>query len=91
ANTLKKSLDIGESEAIALAHEKNADVLIIDEKAGRIVARQYVKIIGLVGVLLSAKKKKIINEIKPILIKLKNSGFKLSNNLFAVALEKAGE
>jgi len=91
ANVLKSKLHIGESEAIALAHEKNADVLIIDEKAGRFEAKKYVKIIGLVGVLLEAKKRKIITKVKPILLKLKNSGFKLSKPLFEIAMKKAGE
>ena len=48
---LQLSLDIGESEAIALAIEMNLP-LIIDEKKGRKVAKNLgVKIVGLIGVL----------------------------------------
>ena len=49
--TLKHLLDPGESEAIALAKERNLP-LIIDEKKGRKIARSLdLKIIGLLGVI----------------------------------------
>ena len=48
--TMKHLLDPGESEAIALAKERNLP-LIIDEKKGRKIARSLdLKIIGLLGV-----------------------------------------
>ena len=56
-DSLNNILDIGESEAIALAKEKNL-ALIIDEKKGRKIAKNMnIKIIGLLGLLyLNAKK-----------------------------------
>ena len=56
-NSLKILLDLGESEAIALAKEKNLS-LIIDEKRGRKIAKGMgLKVIGLLGlVYLNAKK-----------------------------------
>ncbi len=92
AAKLQQRLHLGESEAIALAIETNADVLIIDEFAGRMVAKNLVnKIIGTVGVLLEAKKSGIINSVKPYLIQLRDTGFRISTELFEFALDQAGE
>ncbi|MEG4228507.1 hypothetical protein QUA35_20045 [Microcoleus sp. N9_B2] len=47
------NLDLGESEAIALAEEMNAAQLLIDEKAARrVAAARKLPLIGTMGVLL---------------------------------------
>ena len=53
---LSRELDTGEAEAICLASELRADRLLIDEKVGRRVAqREGLAVIGIVGVLVTAK------------------------------------
>jgi predicted nucleic acid-binding protein len=55
-------LDYGEREAIQLAQEQHADLLLIDEHQGRIEARRRgIATTGTLGVLLAAAEKKLID------------------------------
>lgn len=64
------NLDRGEAEAIALAAEIGADILLIDELEGRSVARELgLTVRGVLGVLLRAKKTGRITAIKPEMTK----------------------
>lgn len=89
----KTQLDEGEAEAIALAVELDADFVIIDEWKGRKVAKQMgLQIIGLVGILTTAKRKGIVSAIKPILLELMDqAGFRLHPSIVADALREVGE
>ena len=70
---LKNQLDEGESSAIALALELNADWLIIDEQLGRQIAIEHnLKITGILGILIEAKRQGFIPLVKPILDDLIN-------------------
>lgn len=66
-NALLVELDRGEAEAIVLAKEKHA-VLLIDEIEGRdVAARERVQFIGLLGVLAQAKLAGIIPSVRNVL------------------------
>jgi len=86
-------LDRGESEAIALALDVNAEELLIDERLGRRKARDLgVSITGLLGILLVAKRRGLIPQIRPIMDRLiLDANFRIGANLYREVLVAAGE
>jgi predicted nucleic acid-binding protein len=84
STALQKEIDKGEAEAIILALELKADLLIIDEKKGRAVASDYgIDKIGTIGLLQVAKNRQIIKEIKPYLDELiQKGGFWVDQKLY---------
>jgi uncharacterized protein len=91
--TLEIKLDKGEAQAIALALEINCDLLLMDERIGTKIAREEgLQTIGLVGVLIKAKEKRLIENVDEILFDLKDkAGFWLDSKLEKKILEESGE
>lgn len=90
---LEQQLDAGEAEAIALAVERQADLLLLDERRGRMLARQEgIAITGLLGVLLVAKQLGYLASVQPVLHDLMTkAGFWIDPELFAQVLKSADE
>ena len=85
-------MDIGEASAMALASEIQADLLIIDDAGGRRFAKKLeLNIIGTVGVILNAKLNDIIPLVKPYVIKLQQTNFRISGQLTIQIIRDAGE
>jgi len=90
---LELQLDKGEAEAIVLAEELKADFLLMDESFGRTIASERgLRVIGLVGVLLAAKRRGIVKSVTDILTELEQvAGFYISKEVRDDAAQKAGE
>ena len=85
-------LDKGEAEAIVLANEIDADLIILDETLGRFHAKHIgLKVTGTIGILLKAKENGMIEFIKPILNELIEKEIWLSEKLINQTLVKASE
>lgn len=89
---LLSDLDRGEAEAIVLAQELGADLVIIDERLARKHARRLgLKLTGTLGILLEAKKRGYISTIKPLVEKLVHGGIRLGDDVIKESLRLAGE
>ncbi len=89
---LNKDLDLGESEAIALALSINADLIIIDEVDARRLTDMYkLKKTGFIGVLIRAKKEGHINAVKEYIDNAIKEGFWLNKNLYETIIDKLNE
>ncbi|MBP7865762.1 MAG: DUF3368 domain-containing protein [Acidobacteria bacterium] len=92
-HALEQDLDAGEAEAIALALETGAELLLMDERLGRETANHLgLRYTGLIGVLVEAKHKGIIQSVRSCLDSLRDSaGFRISEALYARVLQDHSE
>ena len=89
---LETTLDKGEASAIALALETSNSLLIIDESKGRKIAKQLgLAITGTLGVLAQAKINGHIPLLKPLLEKIQQTNFRISEQLVREVLKEVGE
>jgi len=90
--SLRGLLDRGEAAAIALATSVKADLLLIDERRGRVIAKRLgLPIKGTLGVLLAAQRGGHLDAIAPSVEALRSAGLYLSDALVKSVLEVAGE
>jgi predicted nucleic acid-binding protein len=92
AQILNASLGRGESEALALALESKADLIILDDRAARRLATALrLPLVGTLGLLLRAKMIGLIPAVRPRLEALRSLPFHVSPRLYESVLRTAGE
>lgn len=90
---LKTELDYGEAEAIALAKEIHAELILLDERTARKIAKSLrLNVLGTVGLLIRAKQRGKIISLQDVLDQLRSDvHFRISETLYKLALETVGE
>lgn len=79
---MKNFVDLGEASTIALSAEMDDNKIILDDlKARKLAQKLNIKITGTIGVLIKARQKDIIKSSKLVLNKLKDEGFRISDEL----------
>lgn len=92
-NALSLELDAGEAEAIALAVEIRAGLILLDERRGRRAAKRLgLTVAGTLGVLIAAKDRGLLASVRPVLDALRaDAGFWMDDNLYNAALTAVNE
>ncbi len=90
---MQRDLDKGEAEAIALAIQLNADWVLIDEREGRKAAKSMdLKVVGVLGVLLKAKREGRLESLKQVIDRLREkAGFYVRADLQSAIMREGGE
>jgi predicted nucleic acid-binding protein len=89
---LRASLGAGESEAMSLALEVKAELLIVDDRpARRLALNPGISVAGTAGILLRAKQLGFVPEVRPLLDEIIRRGFRLSPAIREKVLDDAGE
>lgn len=89
---LQMNIDAGEASAIALALEyKNPLIILDDIKARRIAEALKVNLTGTLGILIEAKMKGFVKDMRAVLTELTKTNFRLTDDLIQQALKMTGE
>ncbi|MCD6169647.1 MAG: DUF3368 domain-containing protein [Candidatus Latescibacteria bacterium] len=90
---LEMELEEGEAETIALAHEVEAKVVLLDERDARQAAKRLgLRVLGTIGILIWARRMGKLPSLKEALDALQTRAkFRISRALYERALREVGE
>jgi uncharacterized protein len=90
-NSLKLLVDGGEAEAIALASQREVQVILDDRQARSVARGLSLRVVGTLGCALKAKRAGLIASVSVLIENLERHGFYLSAGLRIETLRLAGE
>jgi predicted nucleic acid-binding protein len=80
-------LDAGEASTIALALQHDGALVLMDDTAGRAQAAELgLEVLDLAGVLLAAKRARLVDAVKPLVVRLARRGFTIPDEARRVLL-----
>ena len=88
---LPPGLHAGEREAIALAKERGAQLLIDEIRARRVAMDQKIDVIGTLRILSEAKRLGLITTVRPIIGLMQSRGYRFDRVLIRRFLERMDE
>ena len=88
---LPRVLHEGEREAIALAKERGAQLLVDEIRARRVAADQKIEMIGTLRILSDAKRLGLIRTVRPIIVQMQSRGYRFDRVLIRRFLERIDE
>lgn len=92
-DTSVKELGLGERQSIEYAYSNKSNIiLLIDDKAGRQVAKKMkINIMGTMGILIVAKKRGLIENVTKIITEMREKGYWVSDSIIETTKRLAGE
>ena len=90
---LRTSLDFGEAAVIELARELSVNLVLVDERKARKIARTIygLHVIGSARVLVEAKRHGLLDNVGAALQAMRNGGYWIGDSIVDAALKQAGE
>ena len=89
---LEVAIDPGEASAIALSLNYEDVLLLLDDlKARKMAKKLNLPFTGTLGVLVKAKKSGLIPQLKPIIEKIRETDFRISDHIVDEVLREVGE
>lgn len=86
-----RGLDLGERCAIGVAMDLGAALLVDDRAARRHAVALGLDVLGTLGVLVLAKRRGIIADVKPVALAMWQGGHFISQSALQAVLQAAGE
>ena len=85
-------VDAGEASTIALAAQHEGALVLIDDALGRAQAAALgLEMLDLAGLLLAAKRARLVEAVKPLVSRLAHRGFTIPEDSRHALLQEAGE